>query len=127
LRTSAVSYSNVTSRTNGAVDFVYTVALQTTVTLSVVDGIESAVKGTSKTIRASVTSTTGGKITFYANGKRIPGCISKTVSATIDCSWKPSGQTAYELFASFTPTTSTDIASSGKLSGVSASKRSSKR
>jgi hypothetical protein len=117
----------VVSRTDGAVDFIYTVALQTSVTLSIVDGNKLASKGTMKTIRAIVTSTTGGKITFYVNGKRIPGCTSKAITSSLDCNWKPSIQTAIELSASFTPSTVTDIASIGKLTGVSASKRASNR
>jgi streptogramin lyase len=40
---------------------------------------------------SSITATGGasGKITFFANGKRISGCISITYSGSHTCSWKP--------------------------------------
>jgi hypothetical protein len=32
-----------------------------------------------------------GKVTFFFNGKRIPGCINiQTVSKIANCTWKPS-------------------------------------
>jgi hypothetical protein len=43
---------------------------------------------------------TSGKITFYANGKRIPGCISVTYSGSYSCSWKPTGHGGNTVYAS---------------------------
>ncbi len=48
---------------------------------------------------------TNGKVTFFANGKRIPGCIGKLSSAlSASCSWKPSRRGAVTVTASLTPT-----------------------
>jgi len=82
----------------------------------------------------AATSTTG-KVTFFANGKRIPGCVSvqtvtntgvtpNTYSAT--CSWKPATRGSISLSATFVPTAGPN--SSFKLSApVLASNRTSKR
>jgi hypothetical protein len=46
-----------------------------------------------------------GKITFFANGKKIPGCISKSVSVGIStCNWIPATSSTYKLSALLTPT-----------------------
>jgi hypothetical protein len=48
---------------------------------------------------------TDGKVTFYANGKKIPGCISKQSSAlAVTCSWKPSTRGAVAITARVIPT-----------------------
>jgi hypothetical protein len=65
----------------------------------------------STTLTAAISTT--GKVTFIANGKRIPGCVSvqtvtntgvspNTYSAT--CAWKPASRGAISLSATFTPT-----------------------
>lgn len=49
-----------------------------------------------------------GRVTFYANGKRIPGCISKsaigTTPITVTCSWKPNFTGSVTVKAVLTPT-----------------------
>lgn len=40
-----------------------------------------------------------GKITFYANGKKIAGCIGLTYSGSATCIWKPSQRGSVSLFA----------------------------
>ena len=86
------------------------------------------------TTLTAATSTTG-KVTFFANGKRIPGCVAvrtvtnvgvtpNTYSAT--CSWKPSIHGNVSLSAFFQPTVG--ISSSMTLSAPTlASKRTSNR
>jgi len=88
----------------------------------------------SPTTLTAATSTTG-KVTFFSNGKRIPGCVSirtvtnsgvtpNTYSAT--CSWIPATRGAISLSATFTP--SAGPISTFKLSApVLASNRTSKR
>lgn len=67
----------------------------------------------SKTLTASSNSAPG-KITFYANGKRISGCLNKVISSsnsyTATCNWKPTFHGAVVLSARFTPTDSSAFA-----------------
>lgn len=75
-------------------------------------GALSAFKGISTSIQ--VTAGTAGKVTFFVNGKRIPGCINvATVSLIATCNWKPAVQGAARISAAIAPT------SSGYSSGVS--------
>ena len=45
-------------------------------------------------IASSLTATGGssGKITFFANGKRIAGCVSVNYSGSYTCSWRPTSK-----------------------------------
>ena len=70
----------------------------------------------------SVTTNIGAKVTFYANGKRIAGCIAiKTVNLVATCNWKPSSRgqlnitaTSTPLFAGGVAVTSTSLMSVGR-------------
>ncbi len=60
----------------------------TSTTIALTSGLNSAVYRTTSTIQS--TSDVDGKITFYFNGKRIPGCINiQTQSKQASCTWKP--------------------------------------
>jgi hypothetical protein len=67
---------------------------------------------TTPSYRGSVTLTatlatagTDGKVTFFANGKRIPGCIKVSSSALVaTCTWKPSSKGSVTLSATSFPT-----------------------
>ena len=62
-------------------------------------------------------TSTSGKVTFYAFGKRIPGCINVVTSANVaTCNWKPSVHGQIPLSASFVP--NTGLNSSTQLSKV---------
>lgn len=61
-----------------------------TITLSLSTNLLTAEKGKVSTINAAIS--TPGKVTFYANGKAIPGCIKKSSSTSALCSWKPAVQ-----------------------------------
>ena len=61
-----------------------------TIALSLSTNALTAEKGKISTINATVS--TPGKVTFYANGKVIPGCVKKNVTTTALCSWKPTIQ-----------------------------------
>lgn len=74
----------------------------TSVTLSIAGGVNSVTKGSSVDITAAVGSP--GKITFTANGKRIPGCVNRTVTTSITCSWKPPVQGSVVISAVLLPT-----------------------
>jgi hypothetical protein len=57
----------------------------------------------------SATLDRSGKATFFARGKRIPGCISMTTPIqtpyTISCAWKPTVTGSFPITVQITPTT----------------------
>lgn len=61
---------------------------------------------------STITATLGvagsdGKVTFYQNGKRIPGCINVQSSGLVaTCNWKPTNKGSTKLTAVLTPTSS---------------------
>jgi hypothetical protein len=62
----------------------------------------SAEKGVIKAITASATDV--GAVTFFVNGKRIAGCISKRISSgSATCNWKPTVTGTYTLSAYLSP------------------------
>jgi hypothetical protein len=75
---------------------------------AVPSAINAAIYRTPTTITATVSEV--GKVTFYANGKVIPGCKSRaTVSSaaiTATCQWRPSQRNAVPISAKFSPTAS---------------------
>ena len=72
-----------------------------TVALSVAGNVKTVTKGVAITISALIDD--GGRITFLADNKRIPGCINRAVSAgTIMCIWKPPVQKSVSLRAILT-------------------------
>ena len=60
---------------------------------------------TSTTLTATVN--TQGRVTFLANGKRIPGCISRPTSGsspiTATCNWRPTQRGSVSIYGVFTP------------------------
>lgn len=63
----------------------------------------SFTKGQNQTLTTTVN--TGGKLTFLANGKRIPGCFSRILAAagSFICNWKPTASGSVRLSTSFIP------------------------
>jgi hypothetical protein len=57
------------------------------------------------TVNASLgVAGTDGKVTFFANGKRIPGCVAKqSVSLATSCTFKPSRRGALAVIATLSP------------------------
>jgi len=90
----------------------YTVITLATISLAAVSGTPAAFR-TLLTIRASTSS--AGRLTFYANGKRIPGCISRTVISSFDCAFKPSSRGVISIYTTFIPTTSDELANSSNI------------
>lgn len=83
---------------------------------------------TQVTLTATI-STTGadGKVTFFANGKKIPGCIKvATTSLVATCSWKPMTRGAVTLSAVAYPT-DTNYASGSAILPVAIGNRSGRR
>jgi hypothetical protein len=60
---------------------------------------------------------TDGKATFYANGKKIPGCINQqSIGLAVNCSWKPSSRGTIAIYARIVPS------DSGYIPSLSANK-----
>ena len=81
---------------------------------------------TSTTLTA--TTNTASKVTFLANNKRIPGCISRTTSANVaTCNWKPSTRGTIVLTLQITPSDSNYAATRVDASTFFATKRTGNR
>jgi hypothetical protein len=74
------------------------------ISIGLLGGGNSAIYRTATTIQAPVTIP--GKITFYQQGKAIPGCKALTFAAvgTASCIWRPAQHTTVALTAQLTPT-----------------------
>lgn len=69
-----------------------------TVTLAIAGNVREVVRNQAINLTATVDDTV--KITFYADGKRIPGCIGRTaVAGNVTCSWKPALQKSIILYS----------------------------
>jgi hypothetical protein len=85
-----------------------------TVTLSLAGGTTTPPKGKAINIIAAVDQ--DGRITFFIDGKRVPGCINRAaIVGNINCSWKPAVQKAVTISARLTPTNSVYNASSSSM------------
>lgn len=62
---------------------------------------ERAIKGLIDTVTA--TSNGIGTVTFFANGKRIAGCISLPITTSRSCYWRPTVKGTVRIYSSFTP------------------------
>jgi sugar lactone lactonase YvrE len=97
-----VDYSNKQIRKIAGIGTPFTTVAPTLTFASV----STVRKGLSTTL--ATTASTSGKVTFFANGKRIPGCIGKSATGaapiTINCSWKPSATGSVVVRAVLTPT-----------------------
>lgn len=94
-----------------------------TITLSLSTNLLTAEKGKISTINATIS--TPGKVTFYANGKVIPGCIKKGASTSALCSWKPAIQgRVTELRALLVPNSSSYQNVFSPTLGITATRRS---
>jgi hypothetical protein len=72
------------------------------VTLSVSGGSNSAAYRTVTTLTANVDH--DGYVTFYAAGKKIPGCSMKpTSNGSATCNWKPASRGSVSIVVIHTP------------------------
>lgn len=86
-----------------------------TVSISLAGGVTQVPKGQAITITAAIDQ--AGKVTFFVDGKRIPGCINKRGAAgNITCSWKPGVQKQVTIKAALTPTSNIYQPSSQSMS-----------
>ena len=73
-----------------------------TVTLSLAGGATQTPKGQTVVITAAVDQS--GKVTFYVDGKKIPGCTNRSSAAgSATCSWKPAVQKQVTVSANLRP------------------------
>lgn len=93
--------------------------------LSVAGNVSSVIKG--QAIILTATANYVGKVTFYANGKKIAGCISLPITTGSKiCSWKPTLHSAVPIYVLFTPNGGGATSTSTKIS-LSAGKRTTTR
>jgi len=93
----------------------------TTVDLAFTGNVTSTFKGVPLTITATVGS--AGVITFFANGKRISGCISRLVTTSISCTWRPPVHGPAFISAVLLPTNSAFSRSTSSNLPISVEKR----
>lgn len=68
------------------------------------------------TITANLTPTSGGRVTFFANGKKIGGCIALPASSgSQNCTWRPSTRGVVRLMARFTPSDTSATSSTSAM------------
>ncbi len=73
------------------------------VTLSLAGGVTEVPKGQTINIMAAIDQ--AGKVSFFVDGKRIPGCFNRTFqSGNATCAWKPSTQKQVSIRATLNPT-----------------------
>ncbi len=85
-----------------------------TISLSLSGGVTQASKGQTINIIAAIDQ--AGKVSFFVDGKRIPGCFNRTYSAgNATCAWKPSVQKQVSIRATLNPTNSVYNNSSSTL------------
>jgi hypothetical protein len=69
-----------------------------TVLLATSGNVTTSEKGKTLTLTATLDDTV--KVTFYADGKKIAGCVSMTaVAGTKSCNWKPAVQKSVSVYA----------------------------
>ena len=73
-----------------------------TVSLALAGGATTAIKGQIMTLTVQIEQP--GVVTFYADGKKIPRCISISAPSTsVTCNWKPAVRKAYVLTVKLVP------------------------
>jgi hypothetical protein len=108
---------------NGFARITYTLG-NSTISLAVAGGVTRVAKGETVTLTATIDY--AGKVTFFADGKKIPGCISLQSSiGSKTCNWKPAVQKSVALTARLVPTGASGSASTPLY--ISVEKRASKR
>lgn len=108
---------------NGFARITYT-AGTATISMSLAGGVTKVYKG--ETIAITATIDYAGKVTFYADGKKIGGCIAMQATVgTKTCNWKPTVQKSVNLRATIEP--SGAQSSSTSLLNIAVVKRTGRR
>lgn len=110
---------------NGIVKISYQVSIDTTTTISIAGNQTTLTYNSPVDISAAIS--TAGRVTFYANGKRIPKCISIQASSTAICRYSPSVKGTIAISASLNPSSNGYKASDSPKILVSVARRSGNR
>jgi hypothetical protein len=98
----------------------------TTVSLALVSGGAAAAYRATTPVAATVS--VAGKVRFFVNGKKIPGCTGvSSMSLISTCNWRPSNHGTVLLQARLTPTNVSFEGSNSSLLSVFVSRRSASR
>jgi hypothetical protein len=95
----------------------------TTLTQSSASISAQAVASFNSTLSILANVDTPGRITFYADNKKIAKCVSLAISSSITCSWKPSIHKAFQVTAKLVPTSSSYLGSTSNAITVKVSNR----
>ena len=116
-----------TAGSSGVVMIRYFLQPTSSVSLNSISSNQS--KGTS--VQLIATASDSGKVTFYANSKRIAGCIALQATGsptkTATCNWKPTVTARYQTYAGLIPTDSSISSSISSVLTISIQKRSTLR
>ena len=104
-RAIAVTASSYIYRTGDS----HTPAIQTTTTLTIAGDARVLTKRSNINLTAAVSAP--GKVTFYANGKRVANCIALLSSTSAICAFRPASTGSIRLRAELKPTSSTNLPS----------------
>lgn len=98
VRATNVTHTQGSRSGNGLLTITYAVALPV-VTTSIAGNLKTVTKGQSVQLTTNVDQ--AGKVTFFVDGKRIPGCIGiSTSGGNVVCNWKPKIQSNSKITAS---------------------------
>lgn len=84
---------------NGLITITYANFQNSSVSLST----SAATVAFRKSATLTATSAQSGKVTFYANEKKIPGCINLTLASSATCTWLPSTKGVANLRVTLNP------------------------
>jgi hypothetical protein len=127
----SISATDVAGNPSLTYNFFYTVTnVAEAATLSSISLSANPSKGIAVTL--TFTSDVSGKVTFYANGKRIAGCISKSTTGSSpsysgSCSWKPTTTASTNLYAAISSPTSAFLTTNTSVLTLQPTKRSTTR
>jgi hypothetical protein len=104
-------------------------AVQTNSTISLASSPSVVTYRSNSTLTATLgVAGSDGKVTFYANGKKIPGCIGKSSSSlTATCNWQSSTRGSVSITARLVPSDSGFLASLSSAKNLLVTNRTTRR
>lgn len=110
---------------NGVVKISYQVSIETTTTLSIAGNQRNLIYNSPVDLTATIS--TAGRVTFFANGKRIAKCISLLASSTAICRYVPTIKGSIAIIASLKPSSNGYKSSTSSQLLVDVSRRTNNR
>ncbi|MFM6940470.1 MAG: hypothetical protein ACKOXI_00600 [Candidatus Planktophila sp.] len=124
-------FAIITDRNNKAVYRIYEGVGSAPIAASLNLTAASLVATYRSALSITASSNTAGKVTFYADGKKIPGCIARTTTLNIThdvtCLWKPAVHKSYQITANVTPSSGSYLSGTSPRLGITVVKRSNMR